>query len=688
MLWTSLMISFSTSLLAQTSPGTIEQGHVFYFQGDPQRALDAYQSALRKSPSPAACLDAAVVLQELDRNKDAIGMLEGCIRTSPSDPRLRSALAWSCLHEGEVAKAKSSFAEARRLDPARSFDLLGTAQVALEEKEYGRALELLDELAKKRPRLALLYFYRGKVHEARKDRDEAIRSYQQALKEDSHFVEIRPLLAALFEKQKQADEAWRQYAKIVQVDPKNRAAREGKERVAPLLSKKPEEIIPPKRIARHSSVSPAPAWERNPVLRIGIGTSAGGNVSPRKAVTFRTAAPFTLLDAGSGKELARGGADEKWTAAVGPQNSHEARIVDPRGKIFATFRGSVLLRMEGRERRTTIVDGLSYAPGYAWGGTADKELRGEVEITLSPATSLIIVNIVNIEEYLYGVLNSEMPTHWPMEALKAQAVLARTQALYRRRISRPHKSRGYDLCDEQHCQVYGGVAVETIRARDAVDSTRERILAYNGKPAHTIFFSNCGGHTQSGKEVGWGDVPYWRAVSDVKSPSQLPRSPWELKEWLQSEPAAYCNAPKYMSSPELRWMRVVSVEALESRIPATKGVGRIKGVTPLRRSRSGHLNALRIRGVSGELVLDKEHDIRRLLGLGPLRSTLFVMETTFRKGRPYAFTFYGGGWGHGVGMCQAGAGGRAEAGSAHEEILRHYYPGTVLSPWTNQENGR
>jgi len=684
MLWIHLIFPLPALLGAQTSAGTAEQGNAFYFQGDHQRALDAYQSAIKRSSSPAACLDAAVVLQDLNRNKDAIGMLEGCIRTSPSDPRLRSALAWACHNEGDVAKAKAGFAEARKRDPARSLDLLGMAQAALEEKEYGRALEILDELAKKRPRLALAYFYRGKVHEARREWEEAIRSYQQGLREDSHFVEIRPLLAALFERQKQGDEAWRQYAKIVQVHPKNRAAREGKERLAPLLTRKPEEIIPPKRIARHSLVSPSPGWETNPTLRIGIGSSIGGGVPARKAVTFRTAAPFALLDADTGKELARGGADEIWTATVDSSSRYEARLVDPQGKVAATFKGSIRVRMEGRERRTTIVDGLSYAPGYAWGGTADKELRGEIEISLSPADkSLVIVNIVNSEEYLYGVLNSEMPTHWPMEALKAQAVLARTQALYRQGTSRPHKSRGYDLCDEQHCQVYGGVAAETIRARAAVDSTRGRILAYHGKPAHTIFFSNCGGHTQSGKEAGWGDVPYWQAVSDIKSPSRPPRSPWELKEWLQNEPAVYCNIPKYMWSPELRWTRVVSAEDLESRMPAAKGVGRIKGITPLRRSRSGHINALKIRGVSGELVLEKEHEIRRLLGLGPLRSTLFVVETVSRKGRGPVFTFYGGGWGHGVGMCQAGAGGRAEGGASYEEILRHYYPGTVLGPWTN-----
>ncbi|MBI4387087.1 MAG: SpoIID/LytB domain-containing protein, partial [Elusimicrobia bacterium] len=374
---------------------------------------------------------------------------------------------------------------------------------------------------------------------------------------------------------------------------------------------------------------------------------------------------------------------------VDPRDPSSAEIIDPRGKRAGAFRKSVRLKQAGQERRTTIVERLTYAPGYAWGGTADRELRGEIEIALSTAQkSLIIVNYVNLEEYVYGVLNSEMPTHWPMEALKAQAVLARTQAVYRQRSLRPHRAYGYDLCDEQHCQVYGGVPAETKRAKSAVDDTRGQILAYNGNPAHTIFFSNCGGHTQSGKEVGWADVAYWQGVFDGKDSARAPDSPWKLKEWLKTEPAVYCNATKFIWSPEFRWTRVISADELESRVFRIKNIGRIRALVPLRRSRSGHLNAIRIQGTSGELVIDREHEIRRVLALGSLRSTLFVIETSYRNGRAQSFTLYGGGWGHGVGMCQAGAGGRAEQGALHQGILSHYYPGTKLATAGPVEPGK
>jgi len=631
--------------------------------------------------SAQGCLDASIVLQEQGRNRDAVGLLEGCLRRAIADPELRSALAWAYYHEGVLPKARTNFEEAIKAGSRRPLDLLGAAQTALEERNYDRAQTLLAEAAEKRPRLALSYYYQGKVYEAQDKPDEAIASYQRVIKEDSHFVEVRPFLAALYEKLKRIDEAWRQYARVSQVDSHHPLARAKKESLLASLTKKPDELIPPKTIGRHTAVVPAPGWDKDSIIKVGIGTSAGGNVLPRKAIAFRAAAAFVLADAASSKELAKGDAGEIWTVRVEPHDRSAAQIVDPKGKVVGSFKKSIRIKMESPESRTTILSRLSYAPGYAWGGMADRELRGEIEIALSPADkSLIIINLVSLEEYLYGVLNSEMPTHWPMEALKAQAVLARTQALYRRQVLRPHKAHGYDVCDEQHCQVYGGVAVETLRAKTAVDATRAEILTYNGNPAHSIFFSNCGGHTQSGREIGWGDVAYWRAVFDGKDSARAPHSPGQLKQWLQSEPPAHCNLPKYAGAAEFRWTRVIPAADLEARVSRKKNVGRIKNIIPLRRSRSGHVNAIRIQGTGGDLVVEREHEIRRILGLGALRSTLFVVETTYRKGRTHAFTLYGGGWGHGVGMCQAGAGGLAEGGALYKDIVAHYYPDTFLQP--------
>jgi SpoIID/LytB domain protein len=248
---------------------------------------------------------------------------------------------------------------------------------------------------------------------------------------------------------------------------------------------------------------------------------------------------------------------------------------------------------------------------------------------------------------------------------------------------RRHLRHGYHVCDEQHCQVYQGVAAETERSRAVVEATRGRVLAYRGRVAHVLYSSNCGGHTQSGSEVsGWGDVAYWQGSRDADPGAPpAPRSPWELRWRLRETPPAFCIAAPsgHVHPSHYRWTRLLDARALEERINRKEMVGRLKGIRPLRRSASGHLNAVMILGSRRKVLLTKELRIRNLLGVGSLRSALFSLETEDGPdGRPSRFILHGGGWGHGVGMCQSGAMGRAEQGQLYDEILRAYYPGVEL----------
>jgi SpoIID/LytB domain protein len=288
---------------------------------------------------------------------------------------------------------------------------------------------------------------------------------------------------------------------------------------------------------------------------------------------------------------------------------------------------------------------------------------------------------VDLESYTNGVLSAEMPVTSPLEALKAQAVVARTQALYIKNVGRPHHRNGYDICDGQHCQVYLGVQAENERSRSVVEATRGRIVAYHGRPADVIYSSNCGGHTQSGSELnGWGRVPYWKGIEDMPPGSPpYPHSPWELRWWLRSEPPAYCMPSSYVYPSHYRWTRVVSAQELAARIDRSVNIGKILGVLTLRRAVSGHINSARILGSRRNLYLKDESRIRNLLAPGSQRSALFFVETEYGPDhRPSAFVFHGAGWGHGVGMCQSGAAGRAERGSLYEDILKAYYPGTDI----------
>ena len=124
---------------------------------------------------------------------------------------------------------------------------------------------------------------------------------------------------------------------------------------------------------------------------------------------------------------------------------------------------------------------------------------------------------------------------------------------------------------------------------------------------------------------------------------------------------------------------MVPATDLEARLDRSLRIGRLKGILPLKRSTSGHINEVLVRGSRRSRVIDDEMDIRGLLGVGSQRSTLFVIDTEYdTRGRPRGFVFYGGGWGHGVGLCQSGAMGRAERGQSYAQILKAYYQGIEI----------
>jgi SpoIID/LytB domain protein len=308
-----------------------------------------------------------------------------------------------------------------------------------------------------------------------------------------------------------------------------------------------------------------------------------------------------------------------------------------------------------------------------------RRLRGEVEIALL-GKGLSVVNRVDLESYTHGVLTAEMPIDSPAEALKAQAVLARTHALFIKDVRKKHRAQGYHLCDGQHCQVYRGVQAETDRSRTVVNATRGRVVSYKGSIANVLYSSNCGGHTQSSGEIpGWGEVPYFRGRKDGVAKASVPHSPWQLRQFLREPSRGYCSPSGVVHSGHSRWNRVVPAKDLEARLDRHLGIGKLKALVPLKRSRSGHLNSILVRGSKKSRVVDSEIKIRGLFGVGSQRSSLFVFDTRLdAEGRLKDFVFYGGGWGHGVGLCQSGAMGRAQRGHSYPEILQAYYTGIEI----------
>jgi stage II sporulation protein D len=252
-----------------------------------------------------------------------------------------------------------------------------------------------------------------------------------------------------------------------------------------------------------------------------------------------------------------------------------------------------------------------------------------------------------------------------LAALKAQAVVSRTYAL--RNLGR-WKARGYDLSASVADQVYGGQSSETPEGRSAVATTRGRVLMYDGAPIEAFFYSTCGGRTAEGAEVFRGAArPYLRSVAD------------------QSETGSvYCSI-----SPRYRWREQWTGEALRATLQRnlplsvsirSQDVREISDVRITRRTASGRVGQLAI-GLGGPEVRIDGPAIRQVMRLAsgePLRSTAFTVVPTGAGQQVTHLTIDGMGSGHGVGLCQWGAVGRARAGQGYEQILAAYFPGTRL----------
>ena len=204
-----------------------------------------------------------------------------------------------------------------------------------------------------------------------------------------------------------------------------------------------------------------------------------------------------------------------------------------------------------------------------------------------------------------------------------------------------------------------------------------QVLLYRGRLASVAYASNCGGRTRSSGEAGWVKASGATGISDGKEGGS-PAGPGALRAWILGAPPLYCGASTFVPACHTRWVRIASVEDVAERARRIKDVGALRGVQVIRRDRGGRVVLLRVAGTRGELLLSSEAAARALLGTGPLRSSLYAIEVEEKDGKPSRVFTYGGGWGHGVGLCQAGAAGRAEAGLDADAIVKAYFPGTEV----------
>ncbi len=330
---------------------------------------------------------------------------------------------------------------------------------------------------------------------------------------------------------------------------------------------------------------------------------------------------------------------EKEVNSIKIGSSTNAIVKDGAGKQLGQLNPMSALAAQLNGNNISISDRVGAAEliiepqgnGYVWIG--DRWYRGKTRL-IRQNDGITAINNVDLEQYLYSVVGAEAVSSWPMEALKAQAVAARSYALYKRNT----ESNGiYDVDTTIGTQVYKGLDSEYTTTHQAVDSTLGQIMTYNNQVILAAFHSSSGGYTENVEDIWTSPLPYLRGVVDYDQ-----------------------------QSPVFEWQQVIPVDKIRSLVA---GVGKISGLQPEKMTPRGRVITMKVTGDRGTTTVSGQ-DLRNALDL---RSTLFRVATDGDNLR-----IKGRGFGHGLGLSQWGAYYLAQQGVNYHQILAHYYQSANL----------
>lgn len=334
---------------------------------------------------------------------------------------------------------------------------------------------------------------------------------------------------------------------------------------------------------------------------------------------------FNIFDLNSGKLLYRG---KDLNTTVTAYNS---------GILLGRIRtGSNKVLVKPEAEKGIIINGRIF--------------RGDIGFIKEGNSHLTTVNHLGVEDYIQGILYHEASHYWPMEALKAQAVVCRTYAFYQMQHN-ADKKLDFDLTSDMYSQVYGGRASERYRTNKAVEETKGQVLFYDGKIFPAYFHATCGGYTEDASNL-------WNINIAV----------------LKGVPCGFCK-----DSPHFNWHQTLSLGEIKEKLQeAGYKIRDVKGILTGERNRSGRLVNLVIIGSPKNLDMLAK-DFRNVIGPNSIRSTNFSVKVIENDA-----VFEGLGWGHGAGLCQWGAYFMAKEGKGYKEILEYYYPGAKISLTANR----
>ena len=304
-----------------------------------------------------------------------------------------------------------------------------------------------------------------------------------------------------------------------------------------------------------------------------------------------------------------------------------------------TYKGGILMADKSFTTSRLLIKAASPQPIVING----RFFNGDINLIKKDNGSLLVINRIDLEDYVKGILYHESSHYWPLEALQAQAVVSRTYAVYQ---MRENKLKDFDVTSDIYSQVYGGKTSERFRTNEAVDNTRGQVITHNNKIIPAYFHATCGGHTEDASLLWNIDIAVLKGVICV-----------------------FCK-----DSPHFKWHNTLPIGEIEKKL-SDRGynIKNIQAINILSKDKSGRIADLNIVTLEKNIKISAK-DFRNIIGPNLIRSTNFQLNLVDEDA-----VFQGLGWGHGVGLCQWGAYFMAKQGYAYKDILKYYYPGTDVS---------
>ncbi|MBI4057294.1 MAG: tetratricopeptide repeat protein [Elusimicrobia bacterium] len=539
-----------------------------FLAGRLEDAEKGYQYLLVRSSdsqkSYAATVSLASLAKDQGHEEEALALWVKATLLSEEDPFAWNQRAWSYLALGRYPQARQAFQHALAISTVSAFSAearLGLAMAEWEDAGPRRAAQAFEDifgrdailLSFEAQRLGDINFELKKYHQANQ-------FFKQALVQDPLLLEGEVQLGKLYEKMGLFESAWQAYWTLWNLDPGDSLYQKWLHRVEDQMRKKPQDLIPWRRIGWPLLTTPQPSAP-SPLLRVLLFSDPHGTPTAVREAFFISPSDFRLVD------------EKLGSVVVGKKNSQWQVRFNPDFQVYEVRSNQGQLEYSTRQpfRIEPITPGSSVllksivlsVPAGVDGG--DRELRGVVEFR-PHQDGMIVVDEIYLEDYLLGAVSHGWASQGPPEAFKAKAVALRTKTLWLKANSR-HPGVAWHLCDSSHCSVYSGLQQESVNGVEGAKSTVGQVLYRQQEMSTVELHLSCGGLTEEG-------------VQD----SSPPRAPWkfpgDLERWVHSFPTQglYCQTSSLSAPGEVGWVRLISVEDIMRRQNRRKKHRKSEGV--------------------------------------------------------------------------------------------------------------